>query len=127
MKKGIGFSFVTVSAVLTVAAIALYGKSYTINSASYGWLAAALLVDVIGLLMVCIGKKGAWINWIPVVGAALTMMGVMQSVNIMLDAVGYVVAGLYLFSDIQGWVVFMVVGVLAVICDVAAGFASLAK
>ena len=127
MKKKLGFYALIVSAVLLIAALATYGGSYVVVKSVYTWLAVALVIEAVGLVLTFMNKKAEWINWIPGVGAVVAMWGLMQGVNSMLDACGYVVAGLYLFSDIQGWVVFMVIAVLAVIAGVVAGFSKLAE
>lgn len=126
-NKGFGFYTTIVSAILTIAALALYGKSFTTVQIVYVWLAAALAVEVIGIIAAVIGKGGEWTNWVPVIGAAATMWGLLQGVDVMLDPCGYVVAGLYVFSDIQGWVIFMVVAVVAVIVNLIGGFAKIVK
>ena len=127
MKKGFGFICAIISAVLAAAALAMYGGSYTTNQDTYMWMGIALAVDVIAIILALVVKKGEWINWIPVIGAVVTMWGLLQSVNIMLDAVGYVVSGLYVFSDIQGWVIFMGLAVAAFLFDVIGGFAKVVK
>ena len=127
MKKGFGFICAIISAVLAAAALVMYGGSYTTNQTTYMWLGIALAVDVLAILLAVVVKKGEWINWLPAIGAVVTMWGLLQSVNIMLDAVGYVVAGLYVFSDIKGWVIFMVLAVLAFLFDVIGGFAKVVK
>lgn len=127
MKKGFGFYCVIVSAILAAASLFLYGKSYTTNTATYLWLGIALAVDILAIVLPIAMKKGEWLNWLPVIGAVVTMWGLVQSINIMLDACGYVVSGLYQFSDIQGWVIFMVCAVLAFLVDVIAGFGKVVK
>ena len=127
MKKGFGFYLVIVSAILAAASLVLYGSSYTTNNETYMWMGIALAVDVLAVVLAIVAKKGEWLNWLPVIGAVVTMWGLLQSVNIMLDACGYVVSGLYVFSDIQGWVYFMVAAVVACLVDMIAGFAKVVK
>lgn len=126
-KKAIGFYLSIVAAVLALAASFLYGNTMEKTAGVKEMMIIAAVVNILIVVGALGLKKANLLGWLAVIGAALCMYGMMKSVNNMLDPIGYVVSGLYQFSEIQGWVVFMAVSVVAFLMDIIAGFTNIVK
>ena len=67
------------------------------------------------------------INWAAPVNAVVTALTAIMSCSLMLDAFGYVVSGLYQFSQIKSYVIYAVIVVIAMTLNVVAGFTGLVE
>ena len=126
MKKAAGFYVVLVSAVLALVSVFLYSGAMITVSNTRIMLIISVIVAALALALA--GKLSPAITgWAGPICAVLTGLGIFFSVNVMADPIGYVISGLYVFSDIQGYIIFMVVAIIAMILDIVAGFMTFTK
>lgn len=126
MKRGLGYYVVALSAILALVSIFLYSGAMITVSNTRIMLIISVVVAACALVL---GTKlpPAVSGWVGPVCAVLTGLGIFLSVNVMADPIGYVYSGLYVFSDIQGYVVFAVVAGIAMLLDIIAGFMNFTK
>ena len=74
-------------------------------------IAAAVVAIAALALGVATGNKLA--NWGGFCAAVLMMAGLAWSLTVMVDAIGYVISGLYQFSLLQTYITFVVCGCIA--------------
>ena len=111
-KKSLGFYILAAGAVITVICIVLYGSAMNKANSAYGFMVAAAVVAIAALVIGAVtGNKIA--NWGGFCAAVLMMAGLAWSLTVMVDAIGYVSAGLYQFSLLQSYIVFAVCGGIA--------------
>ena len=124
MSKKIGFFILFAAVVVDAVAMLLYGASYAKTMNAYIWMAVAA---VIGLVAAFAGSKMPKIaNWGPALAGAAMAAGVAYGATIMSDPIGYYISGLYQFSTLQPWIIYTVVGVLALVLFWVAGFLGVA-
>ena len=115
--KGPGAYLSVLAGILAVAAMILYEGVLLQVQAPAVCLIAVFLIGVAEFFL-----EGEWTGWLTVAQSCLLVLAFMSSLNIMLDPIGYVVAGLYQYSDIAGYVTFGVVVGVALLCTLAGGF-----
>ncbi|MCF0134683.1 MAG: hypothetical protein HUJ72_12520 [Blautia sp.] len=121
--KTAGFYMTIVAALLSVVGAILYGSvMYKLNMV-YGFLIAAIVLGVLAFLL---GKTSV-VNLIPVVNAVLMASAGVWAASLMVNQIGYVVAGLDGFNTIQSFVIFEVVAVLAMLLNIIASFLPMKK
>ena len=108
-KKSIGFFIIAAAAVVGIVSIALYGSSYNTDSKAYGFMIAAVIVAAVALVVGQVAGKGNIVNWGGVCAAALMAAGLGWSLTVMVDAIGYVISGLFQFSTLQSYITFAIV------------------
>lgn len=123
---GIGFIILAAAAVVGVISIVLYGSAMNKSTNAYIFMAAAVAVAVISLI---IGKmNGAGIsNWGGAFAAMLMAAGLAWSLTVMVDAIGYVISGLYQFSLLQTYITFTICAGISWLLFVISGFAGVVK
>lgn len=123
-KKAGGFYLTIAAAVLAIVGAVLYGSvMYKMNEV-YILLA---VVIVLGVLAFVLAGKTALVNIIPVVNAALMASAAVWSANLMVNQIGYVIAGLDGMDTIQGFIVFCVIAVVGMLLNIIASFMPMAK
>lgn len=123
-KKAGGFYLTIAAAVLAIVGAVLYGSvMYKMNEV-YILLAAAI---VLGVLAFVLAGKTALVSLIPVVNAVLMASAAVWSANLMVNQIGYVIAGLDGMDTIQGFIVFCVIAVVAMLLNIIASFMPMAK
>jgi hypothetical protein len=65
-------------------------------------------------------------NWGPALAGAAMAAGVAYGATVMSDPIGYYISGLYQFSTLQPWIIYTVVGVVALVLFWVAGFLGVA-
>lgn len=123
-KKAGGFYLTIAAAVLAVVGAVLYGSVMYKMKEVYILLAAAI---VLGILAFVLTGKTALANVIPVVNAALMASAAVWSANLMINQIGYVIAGLDGVNTIQGFIVFCVIAVIGMLLNIIASFMPMAK
>lgn len=123
-KKAGGFYLTLVAAVLAIVGVILYGSVMYKMNAVYILLAAAI---VLGILAVILTGKTAAVNLIPVVNAVLMASAAVWSANLMVNQIGYVIAGLDGVDTIQSFIVFCVLAVIAMLLNIVASFMPMVK
>lgn len=123
-KKAGGFYLTLAAAVLALAGVVLYGSVMYKMNAVYILLAAAI---VLGVLAFVLTGKSTVVSLIPVVNAALMASAAVWSANLMINQIGYVIAGLDGVDTIQSFIVFCAVAVAAMLLNIIASFLPMAK
>lgn len=123
-KKAGGFYLTIAAAVLAIVGVVLYGSvMYKMNQV-YILLAAAI---VLGVLAFVLAGKPPLANLIPVVNAVLMASAAVWSANLMVNQIGYVIAGLDGMDTIQGFIVFCAIAVVGMLLNIIASFMPMAK
>ena len=126
-KKSIGFFIIAVAAVVGIVGIALYGKSYSTNSKAYGFMIAAVIVAAVALVIGQVAGKAAIVNWGGVCAAALMAAGLGWSLTVMVDAIGYVISGLFQFSTLQSYITYAICAGIGWLLYLVSGFSGILK
>lgn len=125
-KKSFGFFILAIAAIAAIVGIVLYGSSYSTTPKAYGFMIAAVVVAVLALIVGLVtGNRIS--NWAGVIAAALMAAGLGWSLTVMVDAIGYVISGLYQFSTLQSYITFAICGGIAWLLFVVSGFAGILK
>ena len=120
-KKSVGFFVLAAAAVVSVISIVLYGSAMNKTTNAYGFMIAAAVVAVAALVLSAVkGSKLA--NWGGFCAAVLMMAGLAWSLTAMVDAIGYVISGLYQFSLLQSYITFAICGGIAWVLFLVSSF-----
>ena len=125
-KKSVGFFVLAVAAIASVISIILYGSAMNKATSAYGFMIAAAVVACAALVLALVkGSKIA--NWGGALAAVLMMAGLGWSLTVMVDAIGYVISGLYQFSLLQSYITFAICGGVAWLLFLISSFMSVVK
>ena len=125
-NKGIGFFVLAAAAIVSVVSIFLYGSAMNKATSAYGFMIAAAVVACAALVLGAVsGNKLA--NWGGALAAVLMMAGLGWCLTVMVDAIGYVISGLYQFSLLQSYITFAVCGGIAWLLFLVSSFMSVVK
>ena len=125
-KKSIGFFVLAAAAIASVVSIFLYGSAMNKATSAYGFMIAAAVVACAALVLGAVrGSKLA--NWGGALAAVLMMAGLGWSLTVMVDAIGYVISGLYQFSLLQSYITFAVCGGIAWLLFLVSSFMNVVK
>ena len=59
--------------------------------------------------------------------AALAAAGIGYSITVMVDAIGYVISGLYSFDTLRSWITFLVAADISLLLYIVSCFTGIAK
>lgn len=121
-KKSVGFYFTIVAAVLFIVGTVMYaGVMYT-NASVFVMLALAIIWEV--LIIVLSGKFGdkAFFNWTPVIGAVLAASAAVWGAELMINQIGYVVAGLDEMGTIMSFIYYEAVMTVTLLVCIICSF-----
>lgn len=126
-KKSVGFYLSAVSAVLAIVSVVLYGGVMYQSGLVTGLLVAAIVVSVaaVGASFAVNGLEA--VNLLPAVSSVLLIVAAALAAGPMVREVAYVFAGLNPMDNLQGWIIFTVVTVVAWLVSVAATFGGVTK
>lgn len=126
-KQSIGFYAMILAAILSVAGLAVYGSvMYTLNLVRYLLIAAVALAAVVIVLTFVIGHKSIF-SAVTVINAALMAASAVYGASLMVNQIGYVIAGLDDMSTIQSFITFTVIAVISMLLYIIASFLPMAK
>ena len=120
-KKSIGFYILAAAAVVSVISIVLYGSAMNKTTNAYIFMIAAAVVAVAALALGAV-KSSKLANWGGCCAAVLMMAGLAWSLTAMVDAIGYVISGLYQFSLLQTYITFAICGGIAWVLFLVSSF-----
>lgn len=123
---GIGFFILAAAAVVGAISLVLYRSAMNTSSNAYIFMGAAIAVAVVSLVVAKMTGNGIS-NWGAAFSAALMAAGLAWSLTVMVDAIGYVISGLYQFSLLQTYITFAIVAGIAWLLFVIGGFAGVVK
>lgn len=121
--KTAGFYLTIAALLLSVAGVILYGSVMYKLTLVYGLLGAAI---VLGVLVFVLGGKtiGAVI---PVLNAVLMASAAVWAASLMVNQIGYVIAGLDGIETIQSFIVYEAVAVIGMLFNIIASFLPMKK
>ena len=126
-NKTIGFYISIVACVLAAVALVLYLPISGTLPLVIGLLVAVIVIEVLLIVLSkVIGNKPV-LNLASSINAVLLGYAIVTSFNPQLDAIGYVVSGLYTYDQISNFVNFVVVVAIAFLLYIVSSFMSLGK
>lgn len=126
-KKTAGFYITALATVLTLVGLFFYGAAENADSRVFLLAGAAIAVEVLLIAGTYFAGNRAVFNLATSASAILMALAVAISFYTQLDAIGYVVSGLYTSDKITSFAVFVVLGVAALIFYCVASFMNLGK
>ena len=126
MKASIGSYILAGGAAVSLAAVILYRSAYSTSSNAYIFIIAGIVVAVLAALGSM--KSGTkLLNWCGPVASCLMAVGLAWSLTSMVDAIGYVISGLYNASTLTTYITFCVVGGIGWLLYVLSSFTGVVK
>lgn len=126
-NKTVGFYISVVACVLALVALVLYVPTAGALSLVIGLLIAAIVIEVALIAVSWVIGNKAFLNLASSINAVLLGYAIVTSFNPQLDAIGYVVSGLYTYDQISGFVNFVIVVAIAFLLYIVASFMNLGK
>ncbi len=123
----IGFYAYTLAAVFAIIAAVLYGKVMYTTKMTYIFLGAAIAVFVVGALLARKFGLSPVFSIFLVADCVLLSLAAAFGASLMVNQIGYVVAGLDGMDTIRSFIVFEVFTVLSLLCTMVAAFAPTVK
>ncbi len=124
-KKGIASILIVLAAVLAVVSIILYGSVMYKFTPVYFMLAGAAVVALAGFALA--GKLPTLSGYFPICVSVLLASAAVWGSQLMVNQIGYVVAGLDGPETIMPWAYFLGVTVIAMVVSIIAAFLPMAK
>ncbi|HJD02428.1 MAG TPA: hypothetical protein H9750_07525 [Candidatus Mediterraneibacter excrementavium] len=121
-KKSAGFYFTIVATILFIVGTVMYTSVMYTNTVVFVMLALAIIWEV--LVIVLSGKFGdkAFFNWTPVIGAVLAAAAAVWGAELMVNQIGYVIAGLDEMGTIMSFIYYEVVMVVTLLVCIICSF-----
>ena len=126
-KRRFGFYLLMIAAILSLASMVLYNTVLNRLGIVYGLSVITVVIAVLAFAGEEVLGANELLNWMAPVNSVITALTAIICCSVMLDAFGYVVSGLYQFSQIQSYVIYAVVVVIAMVLNVAAGFTGIVE
>ena len=126
-EKTVGFYITVLATILVIVGLIMYSSVSGKAGEVIPLLVVAIGVEVLLIVLSkVIGNKPV-LNLASSINAVLLGYVLVQSFNPQLDAIGYVVSGLYTFDQIQPFVNFVIVAAIAFLLYIVASFMNLGK
>ncbi len=119
--KGIGIYLGAAAFILSLVTVILYATAYNSVSSSLALLIVGMIV-LIGTVVAVFFIKTHWLNLGFLVAAMLFGIALVTGLNVQLDGIGYVIAGLNPYSTISTYVSSAIIGIITLIVTVVASF-----
>lgn len=124
-KRGIASILIVLAAILAVVSIILYkGVMYKFTPV-YFMLVGAVVVALAGFVLA--DKLPRFSGYFPICASALLASAAVWGSQLMVNQIGYVVAGLDGINTIMPWVYFLAVTIAAMLVSIIAAFLPMAK
>lgn len=124
-QKSIGVYLTLAGAIIAVIALVLYRSvMYKYQPVNY-MLIGAIVLSVVAFLIA--GVVPSIAGLVPVICAALMMSAAVWGASLMVNQIGYVVAGLDGIDTIMGFIIFATVSAVGVLMYIIAAFLPQAK
>ena len=124
-NKSIASILIVLAAALAVVSIILYGSVMYKFTPVYYMLAGAAVLALAGFVLA--GKLPRFSGYLPICVSALLASAAVWGSQLMVNQIGYVVAGLDGIETIRSWIVFLAVTVIAMILSIVASFLPMAR
>ena len=120
--KAVGFYFTLVAALLSVAGAIIYHSVMYKMMIVYVFCVAAVAVTIVTLVISAGGRHPLFTQITPIVNAVLMACAAVWGVRLMVNQIGYVIAGLDEKSTNIALIYFEAVAVLAMLVNIIASF-----
>lgn len=119
-KKGIASILLILAGIVAVVSIVLYNSVMYKFTPVYFMLAGAVVLALAGFVLA--GKMPRLSGYFPICVSALLASAAVWGSQLMVNQIGYVVAGLDGIGTIQSWIVFLAVTVVGMLISIIAAF-----
>ncbi len=128
-KRAFGFYAAALACILSVVALALYGKVLNLDKRTYTFLGIAVGCLALTVVISFVGNLGGSIcpSILLIAAAALLAYSVVLAAGPMVNQIGWCIAGLDPMSKITSFITFEVLAVLALIFTWIGAFAPTVK
>lgn len=117
-NRASGFYLTLVAAILALVDVILYGKVMYTMPVVYGVLIAAVVVELLAIVI----NKRVFNNFLPIIEGVLLGYGLAMSFFVMVNQIGYVIAGLDKIDTLYSFIAFAVIAGIAMLLSIVAGF-----
>ena len=124
-KKASASFLIVLAGVLAIVSILLYGKLMYTYQPVYYMLGGAIVLALAGFALS--GKLPKFSGYFPICVAALLASAAVWGSQLMVNQIGYVVAGLDGIETIMPWIYFLAVTVIGMLLSIVASFLPMAK
>lgn len=124
-EKSIGLYLTLVAGIIAILGVALYGRVMYIFKPVYIFLAIAIVLAALSFVLAGVNQTIA--GFIPVINAALMASAGVWSASLMVNQIGYVIAGLDGTDTIESFIVFCGVAVVGMLVNIVASFLPMTK
>ena len=128
-KKAVGFYFIALACILSIVALALYGKVLNLDKNTYTFLGIAAGCLAVAVVLSFVGNLGnsAITSILIIAAAALLAYSVVLAAGPMVNQIGWCIAELDPMSKITSFITFEVFAVLALLFTWIGAFARTVK
>ena len=126
-SKNASFYLMVIAAVLAVISILFYRTASVVESHVQIIVLIGVGLTVLMMVLAAVKSRPRILNLCATVIAIVLAWGLVQSINMQLDPLGWWISGLYTYDQVKGYIFFAVLLCIAVILDVIASFIDLQK
>lgn len=121
-QKTTGFYLTAAAALLSAVGLIFYRSAMDSASNAFILVGSSLLVEIVMIILTAIIGNKKILEIASTVCAVLMSAALIQSFIPQVDNLGYLVSGLYSFSDMKSFILYAVFVLIALICYIAASF-----
>lgn len=122
-NRASGFYLTLVAAILALVGVIIYGRVMYTMPVVYGVLIAAIVVEVLAIVI----NKRVFNNFLPIIEGVLLGYGLAMSFFVMVNQIGYVIAGLDKIDTLYSFIAFAVIAGIGMLLNIVAGFLKQSK
>ena len=126
-NKKTSFYLMIVAAILAVISIFFYRTASVVENHVQIIVLIGVALTVLMAVLAGLKSRPRALNLCATVIALVLAWGLVQSINMQLDPLGWWISGLYTYDQVKGYIFFAVLLCVAVILDVIASFIDLQK
>lgn len=126
-NKSAGFYISSLGALAALIGLFLYRSVSRAETYIVILLGAAVILQIAAAVLTAVIRNCVFVSLIVTVNAVLTAAALVNSFYTQVDAIGYVVSGLYDFSTISPYVTSLVPMLIALLLFIAASYSGLEK
>ena len=126
-SKKASFYLMILAAILSAAGLTFYRTASVVEKPVQLYIAAGIGLTVLMMLLGALKSRPRILNLCATLIALVFAWGLIASVNMQLDPLGWWIAGLYTYDQVKGYIFFAVLVGIAILLDVIASFIDLQK
>lgn len=125
--KKLSFYLMIVAAILALVSLTFYKTASVVQPEINTYVIIGVVLTVAMMVLAALKSKPRFLNLCATVIAVVFAWGLIQSVNMQLDPLGWWIAGLYTYDQVKGYIFFAVMLGIAILLDLIASFIDLQK